>query len=263
MIIHWHTFNLTCLAAPIIKIYTTEEPPLNFSIGSSKESAAGAQVSGFATDIVREILILTDNTTAPIVLLPWARAYQYTLHGENVFLFSMGRTKQREQLFQWIGPLAEKKAVLYSTQQAQITINSLDDAKAVSNIATVIDDSKEQFLKSQGFTNLSSSPRWSQAVQKLFINRAALLVQTDLDIPFIIREAGYSIDAIKPVYELYKFQLFIGTSQKTSPQLVKRWQLALGTLKKNGRFKALIKKWANHYQLTNWRYQNGMLQVIY
>ncbi|MDE1464356.1 substrate-binding periplasmic protein [Spartinivicinus poritis] len=261
MIIHWLPFTLSSFAAPVIKVYTTDEPPLNFSTGKSKDSAAGTEVSGFATDIVREILTLTHNTTTPIVLLPWARAYQYTLHSENVFLFSMGRTKQREQLFQWIGPLAEKKAALYSTQQTQVTINSLDDAKAVSSIATVIDDSKEQYLKSQGFTNLSSSPKWSQAIQKLFINRAALLAQTDLDIPFIIREVGYSINAIKPVYKLYKFQLFIGTSKKTSAQLVNQWQQALNTLKKNGRFKELIKKWSHHYQLTNWQFQNGMLQV--
>ncbi|WP_163834873.1 substrate-binding periplasmic protein [Spartinivicinus ruber] len=257
------TINLACFAAPVIKIYTSEEPPLNFSIGPSKESAAGSDVSGFATDVVREILALTNNSSTPIVLLPWARAYQYTLYGENVFLFSMGRTKQREQLFQWIGPLAEKKAILYSTQKTKVTISSLDDAKTVTSIATVIDDSKEQYLKSQGFTNLSSSPIWKQAIQKLFINRAVLLAQTDLDIPFIVREAGYSIDQIKPVYELYKFQLFIGTSKQTSPQLVSHWQQALDTIKKNGRFKTLVKKWSDYYQLTNWQYQKGMLRVVY
>lgn len=261
-ILCWMMLNLSCSADSVVKVYTTEEPPLNFSTSVSKESAINEDVSGFSADVVREILTLTNNTTATMVLLPWARAYQYALHGENVFIFSIARTQQRERLFHWVGPIAEKKAILYSIKKNQITISSLDEAKKVTSIATLIDDSKEQYLKKQGFTNLSSSPAWSQAVKKLFINRAVLLTQTDLDAPFIVREAGYSSDAIKPVFELNKIQLYIGVSIKTPLQQVNAWQQALHTIKENGQFKKLVEKWANYYQINNWRYQNGMLQVV-
>ena len=107
-------------------IITTHEPPLNFSIGDISH-AHGNQVTGFTTDIVREILKRTNNTTV-IELLPWARGYRTIQKEKNVFLFSMSRSEERENKFKWIGPIAFKKQLLFAKKGSGIVINSLEDA---------------------------------------------------------------------------------------------------------------------------------------
>ena len=104
------------LFAAELKIFTNEEPPLNFR-------GQDNQVTGFAVDIVQEILKRT-ATNSKINLLTWARGYQYLQQEENVFLFSMAQTDQRKNKFQWVGPLATKRAILIAKKDSGIFVHS-------------------------------------------------------------------------------------------------------------------------------------------
>ena len=112
--------NILQVFSQELKIYTINEPPLNFIKGN--------KISGVATDIVREILKRT-NDTSTIEAIPWSRAYNYAETEKNVILFSMGRIPQRENIFKWVGPIARKRAMLLAKSGSRIKVEKLEDAK--------------------------------------------------------------------------------------------------------------------------------------
>ena len=251
---------VACVAyshAETLRIYTCDEPPLNFM-----ESGAPGEVTGVSCDVVREILKRTGHD-GQIELVPWARGYRYAQTEPNVFLFSMSRTDQREQLFEWVGPLAAKKSVLLARKDSDIRVEKLEDAKQLGSIGTMIEDAKEQYLIRHGFENLVRVSDWEQGVKMLLSGRIDLLTMTDLDLPAIVHRAGLEDALMKPVYTLYDHHLYIGVSKTTPAGLVREWQTALKEIQADGTFAAIVEKWAAHYGVTNWKLRNGCLQIIY
>jgi len=112
-----------------IQFYTEQYPPLTFrdNVG---------EISGFGTDIVREIMI-RNNVFADITLSLWSIGYDLALVNPNFCLFTMDRTAIRDTLFQWVGPLGTNATYFYTLAGSGITITSLDDAKDLSSIGTV------------------------------------------------------------------------------------------------------------------------------
>ncbi len=252
----------TNLNSAELLIYTTHEPPLNFTKRKNTSYAKGNDVVGITADIVREIMRRT-GTKAVIELIPWSRGYRKALEKKDVVIFSMARTEGREDLFQWIGPIAMKKGILFAKKGSGIRINTLDDAKRVRKIGTMPSDTKELFLEERGFTNLEGNTIWEQSLRKLMMGRIDLWTQTDLDSPVIAKRAGVDINEIVAAYTFLKMVLYIGVSKKTSAVLVNRWQNALDQMKHDGTFDTIIKKWAEYYRVKNWIVRNGMLQVNY
>jgi polar amino acid transport system substrate-binding protein len=250
------------LSAEEISVYTCQEPPLNYTEKGNQDGAKGEEVTGFATDVVREILART-NLDTTIFLIPWARAYNLAQAEPNVFLYSMARRPDREGLFKWVGPIARKKTMLFAKRGADLKITSLNDAKQVMSIGTMREDSKEQFLVKEGFTNLDSSSQWDQALKKLIAGRVSLWINTDLDAPVIAKKTGINNEEIESVLKLYDYDLYIGVSKNTPDRLVILWQHALDELKSDGTFQQLILKWASNYNVSNWVLEDGMLQVNY
>ena len=235
-----------------LKIYTNEEPPLNFR-------GQDNQVTGFAVDIVQEILKRT-ATNSKINLLTWARGYQYLQREENVFLFSMAQTDQRKSKFKWVGPLATKRAILIAKKKSGITITTLEDAKKVKKIGTLIGDSKKEYLQQKGFTNLHSTPKWEQVVKMLMRGRVDLLALTDVDFPIIAKKAGINISDLEVVYTMYQYHVYIGVSKQTPEQYINQWQKTLDSIKSDGTFEKIINKWGRYYNSTSWVFKENMLQ---
>ena len=164
-------------------------------------------------------------------------------------------------MFKWVGPIASKKQLLFSKKGNGIVINTLEDAKNVKTIGTLREDAKEQYLKQQGFTNIHSSNTWPSALKMLMSDRVNLLTQTDLDIAVVAKEAGIDLDKMEAVHTLKTTILYIGVSKETSDEIVKPWQSTLDEIKRDGTFEQTIRKWAEHYNSSNWVFKDGMLQV--
>ena len=148
-----------------LTIVSEENPPFNF--------IKDGIFTGSSTEVVREIMRRL-NLSAEIQVLTWARAYQLALSQPNVVLFSTARTKEREHLFHWVGPIYKVRFGFYARKGSGPYLSCLADAKKVSAIATYKDDVREQLLKSQGFTNLDSSKSPASNLKKLLAGRVDL-----------------------------------------------------------------------------------------
>ena len=218
----------------IFQLMTEEYPPITFM----KEG----KPSGFVTEMVQEIasrLHIPDN----IRLTSWKNAYNMALLHPNVILFSAERTPEREELFHWVGPVGKNSSIFYAKKGSEIVIETLDDAKQVEAIATTTDWFNEQYLKEEGFTNLVSSEDPAENVRQLMDGEVDLCIFTDLTIPEIVKNAGYSMDDLEPVYTVIQTYFYIALSKDTRQEVQEDWQSALDALKEDGTFEEIYQRY--------------------
>jgi polar amino acid transport system substrate-binding protein len=218
----------------IFQLVTEEYPPVTFM--------KGGKPSGFVTDTVREIAArqgIPDN----IRLTSWKNAYDMALLHPKVVLFSAERTPERENLFQWVGPVGKNSAILYAKKGSGIRINSLEEARKIGAIATTTNWFTEQYLKREGFRNLRSSPDPRSCVRQLMNGEVQLSVFTDITIPEIIRDAGYRMDDLEPVFTVGQTYFYIAMSRDTPPDAVRAWQSTLDKLKKDGTYEKIYRRY--------------------
>ena len=109
-----------------IEIYTENWPPLNFE--------NGGKITGFTTDIVREIQRRT-KIKGEIKLLPWKRAYFNALNKKNALIYSIVRNPQREGLFRWVGPIYPRRVSLFKLKSRRDII--VKNVKDLGNLCRV------------------------------------------------------------------------------------------------------------------------------
>jgi polar amino acid transport system substrate-binding protein len=198
-----------------LTILTEHQPPLNYVEG-------GVLVGPFV-EIVKEIQRRV-GSHEQIKVYPWPRAYRMALEEENIVLFGTTHTELRHDKFKWIGPLATKRDILIAKKGSGIKISSLEDAKKVNRIGTVRDDSREQYLKLKGFTNLEPVSSEQKNVQKLVLGRIDLWTYKKPGFKTVCKLAGFDYNEIEEVYSLREINVDIAFSKKTSGKmLLTKW----------------------------------------
>jgi polar amino acid transport system substrate-binding protein len=211
----------------VFQLVTEEYPPVTFM--------KAGKPSGFVTDMVREIAArqgIPDN----IRLTSWKNAYNLALLNPKVVLFSAELTSEREDLFHWVGPVGKNSAILYARKGSGIRISSLDEARKIAAIGTTTDWFTEQQLKREGFDNLVSSPDPRDNVRQLMNGEVQLAVFTDITVPEIVREAGYGMTDLEPVFTVGRTYFYIALSRDTPAEVVASWQATLDQLKQDSTF---------------------------
>jgi len=217
-----------------LTIVSEENPPFNF--------IKDGIFTGSSTEVVREIMRRL-NLSAEIQVLTWARAYQLALSQPNVVLFSTARTKEREHLFHWVGPIYKVRFGFYARKGSGPYLSCLADAKKVGAIATYKDDVREQLLKSQGFTNLDSSKSPASNLKKLLAGRVDLWLYSNLGVPSVARQIGIDPNAVELVLPFKDYYTYIAISKGTPLAVAKKWQATLGEMKREGTFRQISQQW--------------------
>ena len=225
----------------VLKVVTEEYVPFNFT--------EHGKVTGFSTEVLESVL-KEAGMQGQFQVLPWARAYEVALNAENVLIYSIYRTTQREKFFKWIGPLTTGEWFLYGLRDRQFKIETLDDAKKFK-VGSVNEDAAEHYLLGKGFVkggNLQSSVKYPLLYEKLKLGRLDLIILSESSVLEIARRAGDDANkTIQPVFRIGEQAhqgLYFALSAKSDEAILQRLRKALETLKKNGSFDAIKKKWA-------------------
>lgn len=84
---------------------------------------------GFVYEIVKDIFERA-NVDYVFNIKPWARVYKNGLNTKNYVITGIGRTVERENLFQWIGPITKEFDIyFYKLKENPIQINNIEEAK--------------------------------------------------------------------------------------------------------------------------------------
>ena len=217
-----------------LTILTENLPPLNY--------VKDGELVGPSIEIVEEIQRRVGSVDK-IQVYPWARAYKMALEDENVVLFGMTHTKAREDKFKWIGPLATKRDILVAKKSSGIKISNLNDAKKVSRIGTLRDDTRELLLKSHGFTNLEPVSDEQLNAQKLVLGRIDLWAYKIPGLRTVCELAGVDHNELIEVYHLREIDVSIALSKKTSDSIVQKWKKAFDEMLADGTIMQIRRRW--------------------
>ncbi|WP_341524070.1 transporter substrate-binding domain-containing protein [Pseudomonas sp. G.S.17] len=234
-------FAPSAVAEPALRIITEELPPYNMT--------QNGQLTGMSTEVVQAVL-KEIGIEASIQPMPWARAYELALNESNVLIYSIARTPEREELFQWVGAIAPTQWYIFSLAERPIKLNSLDDARG-HQIATVNQDVGEQYLISKGFrigAQLQSSNKYEHNYRKLKVDHVELWISNELNALYLTRQNGEDPEKVLirslPLPELTSQEgLSMAFSRGTPAQTVEKFRSGLETIRRNGVYDAIMRKW--------------------
>lgn len=218
-----------------LTIYTEVAPPFQY------ENPDGT-LSGFSVDLVREIQRRVGNRD-PIALVPWVRGYNEALTKPNVLLFAMDRSVERENSFQWVGPIGEVDYWFFVKASSPIVIRQLSDAKKLGFIGVYKEDIRDQSLTRMGFTNLDRSVDQMVILRKLADGRIDALVDSQENMEQLTKLAGLDMKDFRGALAFQKTQTFLAFSNLTTRNIVEAWRKALDAMKRDGTFEALFHKY--------------------
>jgi len=244
-------FNLGLLTTPFIFAqpindlnFTTENyPPYNF-----KENK---KLQGISIDLLDQIFknLNSKQSINNIPILPWARAYNYTLNNKNNVLFSMTRTKKREKLFKWVGPITNTRIVLFAKKSKNIKIKSFQDIKK-NKIGTVNNDIGEQILHKMKIdqkqiyqvSGINSLERLLLMLQR---DRIDLLCYEETVIKWELKKIGLKISDFETVCKIEEAELYYAFHKDTPDEIINKLQNTLDKIKDNGKYQIIIDKYKN------------------
>jgi len=237
------SFQTFALAQHIdeINFMTENYPPFNF-----KENN---HLQGIAVDLLFLMLKRVDakKTHSDIHIFPWARAYSSVLTEEKTALFSMTRTRKREDLFKWVGPISDTTIALIARKDKHIKINSDSDINNYK-LGVVRDDIGEQLLITRGVKQSQiESTGGVDAIHKLIkmLNRNRFdLLSYEFDVAsWEMKKLGFNTKDYEVVYKLSQAQLYYAFHKDTPDDIINLLQKALNELKKENIYEKIIQKY--------------------
>lgn len=232
-------FVPAAVASEKLYIFTENYPPYNASTTGQGFAHNEDDITGICTDMVKAMMANVDIEYI-MKMRAWSRAYGWVQGRENHALFCTARTDEREDEFQWVGPLAPIKWTLFAAPDSNITISSLEEAKQYQ-IAGYKGDVMSDYLVSEGF-NVTMSVAGDQNPRRLTLGQADLWVTDGLVGP-LVAEEEHDITGLKPVLVFRETPMYLAVSNETDPAIVADLQQGLDQAKADGDIDAIIRRY--------------------
>ncbi len=207
--------------------YLTENfPPYNF-----KESN---KLQGIAVDL---LIAASEKAESPISLdsiqlQPWARAYRSALTEKNTVLFSTTRTKERDELFKWVGPIASIRMVALAKKSHAVKIKDAKDLKNFEFTA-IRDDVGEELLKKAGVPekNIKLGTNADAIVKKLQADRTKIWVYEENVARWFFKKNGLNSADYEVVHLLSESQIYFTFNKSVDDATVQLLQKGVDLVK--------------------------------
>jgi len=228
-------------AAPAERVllgFTENLPPLNYL------DDVGPQ--GFSVDLLR-MMASAAGLSLELQVLPWVRAVQQAEAQPTSVLFSLTRTPEREAQFQWVGPIAQRRILIYKlASRADLSLNQLGDL-AGARIGVVRESAADRQLQAAGLKpgiHLELGLDDATNVRKLLAGRMEYVTLLDWAAAWNLRQLNLPYDTLQPVLEQDATRSYwYGLRPEADPALVRRLQAELDALKRDGRYDRLRQRY--------------------
>jgi len=238
---------LICIfvSAPVfgetLQVVTEEYPPYNYT--------ENGKVTGFCTDVVREILKRTELDHS-IQSHPWTDSYQKARTEPNVLIYSMGRNVEREPLFKWVDVIARTEVFLYKLRsRPDIKIKTFNDVKKYK-IGTVQDDFRTQWLLQQGIKDqLTLVTDDRQNMRNLFEHKIDIFPIGEYVAYNIAHQEGHAYNSLEKAMYIKDMSadLYMAFSKQTPDVMVEKCKKTLFEIKKDGTYEKIKSRYAIFY----------------
>lgn len=204
-----------------IYLYTENYGHYNYSLNGRDYEHWRDDIGGTSTELVKAIMAEA-GIRYRMRLRNWHVGYERTLNRPDYGLFSTARTESRENLFHWIGPIAQYNWVLFRYAGNDLSIDSLDDLQGL-RIGGYEDDAATLFLQSQGLP-VSTLPNDSLNPKRLGQGQIDVWIASDASAYRLAEESGYP--DIEPALIIRTVDMYLAMNPQTDPALLQRLEQA-------------------------------------
>lgn len=222
-----------------LMVMTEEFPPYQYY------DDVDGRLIGISTQIVEAIQQKVGDTSE-IKVFPWVRGLNLVKAKSNAALFSMLRTKEREEQYKWVGPLAKLEMVFFKKKGSPIQLQSVDDARKVNKIGVAKNAGNHDMLSAMGFTNLDVIANGVDAtnVKKLAGGRIDLWPTLKGPGLYSIKRQGLAGELVPiPDVTIFEGDFYIAFNKNTDDAMITTWQKALDELIADGTVDAITKRY--------------------
>lgn len=227
---------LTATAADL-QLLTDNHPPLHFMQGN--------QLAGFGVDVVQALATQTGDRIH-LQQVPLLRALRMASDTPDTGVFTVLRTDDRDDRYQWVGPLIEVETALYARDNLQPPVHSLREADHLGRITVPRKWLVYSYLQGQDLNNLYGVETPEQMMRLFSLGRTDFVVSDTWSKSALAREQGMEPGRLQYQIPLMKQTTYIAFSPQTDPKQVARWQKALDTLRTDGRLEQLRQRWLSN-----------------
>jgi polar amino acid transport system substrate-binding protein len=222
-----------------IQLFTEIAPPNSYFTGSGTELI----VEGAAVDILNEIQTRTAYVNKINVTL-WNDAYAIAQYLPNSAVFATARTPERENIFQWVGPITSNRIFFYSLADSGFIIETLEQAKALQSIATPNGWITHDFLVENNFNNIDvTSITTIDVFNQLMAGEVDAILLPDADVKWLADKNGIDMSQLTQHLEALDLDGYIAFSRSTPASTVQLWQTHLDDMREDGTFETIWNKW--------------------
>ncbi len=234
--------GLTTLTnASEIRMMTENYPPYNMEVEG--------ELQGLSVEILEAMLIEMDlkKDKYDIELLSWSKAFDTAKNVKNNMLFSAIKTEKRKNQFKWVGPISKTVIGITAKKDRHIVINSLEDLKKYKigcvkkdmgeTMLLEADIPRENILALDGVNSLPTM------FYKLERGRIDMLSYEVKVVKYSADLNGFDSDEYEGLYILKKAEHYFAFNKLTSDKIIEKWQKALDTIKSNGIYDKIVKKY--------------------
>jgi len=218
--------------------FTENLAPLNY------QDEAGPQ--GFSVELLRQ---MAGAAGMPLALhvLPWARAVQMAEAEPASVLFSLTRTPEREAQFQWVGPIAQRRILIYKlASRSDLRLAQLSDLGDM-RIGVSRDSAADRTLQAAGLkpgVQLEHGLDDATNLRKLLAGRMEFIVLLDWAAAWNMRQLKLPYATLQPVMEQDVTRSYwYGLRPDADPVQVRRLQAELDAIKRDGRYERLRQRY--------------------
>ncbi len=223
----------TCIFSQETKFYSAHFPPYSFEF----ETKRGGAIYDVAQEIIKRL-----NLNLKIEFISWPRARLEAESKNNIFLIPLARTPDREEKYSWIIHVLDDPYVMIALKKSSFNISNHESAKKLK-IGVLKKSVADQMLRDLGYQNLEESTSDVRNISKLKLGRLDAWVAPLSAINQYKKEAGIGIDQLRVGLELTVLHEYIGASRSLDINTQKLWQDVFNNMKKDGTYKAIMKKY--------------------
>lgn len=209
-----------------LTFYTESLPPYNYE--------EDGETTGLSVDLLRAITnkmgysIPSDH----IHIVSWETAYQTALSQNNSVVFSTVRTPEREELFQWAGPISIERDVLFAHPDADLSIDTPEDLKGLI-IGVTPGHAGTELLLDAGVDQeqLITESNVSDLITSLESGEIDLFCYPELTGRYLTEQVTGNYYAFDMVYPLDEVGIYYAFSPDIPESTVRDFQQVLDSLK--------------------------------
>lgn len=201
---------------------------------------------GFSVELLR-LMTAQAGIRLRLQVLPWPRAVQLAEASPHGVLFSLTRTPEREARFQWVGPIAQRRILLYRlASRTDLTMSQLDELGS-ARIGVARDSAADRELQAAGLKpgqQLEQGLDDATNVRKLLAGRMEYVALLDWAAAWNLRQLRLPYGTLQAVMEQDVSRAYwYGLRLDADPALVHRLQAALDALRQDGRYDKLRQRY--------------------